>query len=88
MAALEAPDGPLKGNGMLAVQVLTWTMRPRAFLSAGRNALMTDKAPNTFDVEFTPDRVERKNLDRSWGQNTGIVDQNIEAESPRASDTP
>src|SRR5258705_4601461 len=48
MAALEAPDGPLKGNGMLAVHVLTWTMRPRAFLSAGRNALMIDRAPNTL----------------------------------------
>ena len=36
MAAFDAPEGPLNGSGTLAVQVLTWTMRPRAFLKAGR----------------------------------------------------
>ncbi len=48
MAAFDAPDGPLNGSGTLAVQVLTWTMRPRAFLNAGRNAFMTDRAPKTL----------------------------------------
>ena len=47
-AAFEAPDGPLKGSGRLAVHVLICTMRPRAFRSASRNAFMTDKAPNTL----------------------------------------
>jgi len=48
MAAFDAPEGPLKGSGKLAVHVLTCTMRPRAFRSAGRNAFMTDRAPNTL----------------------------------------
>ena len=48
MAAFEAPDGPLNGSGRCAVQVLTCTIRPRAFLKAGRNAFTTDSAPKTF----------------------------------------
>src|SRR6266702_2412072 len=48
MAAFDAPDGPLKGNGKLAVQVLTWTMRPRVLLKADRNALITERAPKTL----------------------------------------
>src|SRR5260370_28270280 len=48
MDAFDAPEGPLKGSGTLAVHVLTWTMRPRALRNAGRKALMTERAPNTL----------------------------------------
>ena len=69
----------MNGSGTLAVQVLIWTMRPRAFLRAGIYSFMTESAPNTFDVEFAPDSVERQNLDRPGGQDACVVDEQIEA---------
>src|SRR5260370_37344183 len=48
MAAFEAPEGQLSGRGTLAVQLLTWTTRPEALLSAGRKALITEIAPKTL----------------------------------------
>src|SRR6266436_1092501 len=47
-AAFDAPEGPLKGSGKVAVQVLTCTIRPRASRKAGRKAFTTASAPNTF----------------------------------------
>src|SRR6266480_1934224 len=47
-AAFDAPDGPLKGNGNVAVIVLTWTIRPRAFRNAGRKEFTTARAPKTL----------------------------------------
>src|SRR5882762_2424144 len=48
MAAFDAPDGPLKGSGKLAVHVLICTIRPRASRSADRKAFITEMAPNTL----------------------------------------
>ena len=40
---------------------------------------MTDRCAEHIDVEFVPDGVERQNLERSWGEDAGIVDQETQA---------
>src|SRR6267154_3354334 len=79
MAALDAPDGPLKGSGTLTVQVLTWTMRPRAFLNADRNEFMTDRAPNTLTSNSRRIASSGSTSIGPGVRMPGIVDQDIEA---------
>src|SRR6202163_238250 len=88
MAALDAPDGPLKGSGKLAVQVLTWTMRPRAFLSAGRNEVMTDSAPNTLTSNSRRIASSGRTSIGPGVRMPALLIRISRPESPRASDTP
>src|SRR5260221_1989558 len=88
MAALDAPDGPLKGSGTLAVQVLTWTMRPRAFLSAGRNEFMTDRAPNTLTSNSRRIASSGRISIGPGVRIPALLIRISRPESPRASDTP
>src|ERR1700721_1963484 len=88
MAALDAPDGPLKGSGTLAVQVLTWTMRPRAFLSADRNELMTDRAPNTLTSNSRRMASSGRTSIGPGVRMPALLIRISRPESPGASDTP
>jgi hypothetical protein len=79
MAAFDAPEGPLNGSGTLAVQVLIWTTRPRAFSQRWQVGIDDRERAEHVDIELSADCVERQQFNRTWGEDAGIVDQQIKA---------
>src|SRR3984893_12865975 len=88
IAALDAPEGPLKGSGRLAVQVLICTMRPRATRRAGSSAFMTDKAPNTLTSNSCRTASSGKTSNGPGVRMPALLMRTSRPPPPSASDTP